>query len=187
MRTWIGFALIACVFSLLQGCDRQPVKPDGTPIAAPNVGVPPPAQLQAATVVSFVKSSVDRLAAVGGACNFDTIAGKSRDDKEISIGSAPLAYDAWAALDTEQSVLGKSVVLQLVGAATYELNAPRTKRADVAAYFKKPGMVDSGFGGKFAAMDVAAGIYELQVLIENSEGKWFKCPVKRSVVVNSGK
>ncbi len=119
----------------------------------------------------------------GGACNFDKIAGKHRDGAEISIGTATLPYDAWAALDTQAGLLAQSVVVQLVGQTSYELKAPKTKRPDVADYFKNPKLIDAGFGGDFSAQKVPPGSYELRVLMETAEGKWLQCLIVRKVTV----
>jgi hypothetical protein len=176
---WAGIA-----FSLLTACDRQPVKANGSPVAPP----PTPAQAAAPTVpiIEFKKAVAERPSTPGGACNFDTIAGKNRELPEISFGPAPLTYDAWAAVDAEQAILARTVVLQLVGASVYELMPPKTKRADVAEFFKRPGLTDAGFGGRFSAASVEPGAYELQVLIETNDGKWLKCGIRKKVTITSG-
>ena len=106
----------------------------------------------------------------------------NREEKHISFNGNKLSYDAWAAIDTINSVLSKSIIVQLIGNSVYELEAPKKERSDVADYFKNPQLKFAGFGGNFSAIDVPTGFYELRVLMENNEGNWIQCPFNRPLV-----
>ena len=174
------------ILGVMQGCDRRANPATDSAVAQRAQAAATQTSAAAVVAVAFKKSDQQRTSIPGGACNFDIVAGQSRDNKEINIDGSPLSYDGWAALDTQAGVVGKSAVIQLVGSSTFELPAPKTSRPDVGSYFKNPALAAGGFGGKLSAAEVPSGSYVLKVLIETSDGKWVLCPYAKTVAVRTG-
>ncbi len=135
--------------------------------------------------VKFKSLNIDGTPIPGGACNFDSVAGKNRDLPIIEVERSNVAkYEGWAALSVEDSAIGKGVELMLEGenSSKFVVTASRNDRLDVANFFKKPSLKGAGFTVDASVSDVPPGDYVLSVLIEQ-DNKLIKCGITKKIIV----
>ncbi|GAA5180687.1 hypothetical protein GCM10025771_25790 [Niveibacterium umoris] len=168
----------------LMACGQRPSEPQRIEpgLVAPGGAAEPAAKDQPGPVAFTLVEGPAQLA-TGGACNFDLIAGVSRDNETIEV-TRDLAklYTGWAAVAVEGGVLASDIRLVLAGAKTYELVTRADRRKDVADYFKVPALENAGFAATASAQGVDPGEYTLKVVLRGSGGQ-FECGVTKKVVV----
>lgn len=123
----------------------------------------------------------------GGACNFDSIDGKDRDLASFSMKKGQqLHVVGWAAVSVEEEVLPTDVVLALQNnqdtKIAYYAATAKEKREDVALYFKKPALVDSGFNTLIDLSDLVTGQYMLKI-VQHKEDKNIVCMITKIINV----
>lgn len=133
--------------------------------------------------------SVRREIPDGGDCHIDSVNDKSGEGPQshtVSRSGTPLKVTGWGAISVKNGVAATDIAISLKPefadglrffAATAKLNRP-----DVAAYFKNPASVDTGFSAVIDLSDAQLGNYVLEV-IQHKDGKNFKCQLSANIIV----
>jgi hypothetical protein len=77
----------------------------------------------------------------------------------------------------------KEVWLLLAGASTFYVKTRGVKRPDVATYFAKPGLVDAGWEAYADLTALAAGVYNLKVVLVDAQ-QGVICDTKKNIQLN---
>jgi len=134
---------------------------------------------------------VGQAIALGGDCHIDSIndePGEGRTSYTVK-QSEPLKIVGWGAISAKDGVVTSDIAVALkdyspLGVRLFATTS-KGKRPDVAAYFKNPTSVDSGFSALIDLSDVPTGNYVLEV-IQHKDGKDLKCQYTANItIVNS--
>ena len=161
----MGLSLIAC-------SEKQPEKA-ATPVAAP---VPGP--VKATTVRPAVIQSTVSLP---NACAFDLVNDQPAKDASIS-DKARIKLVGWAG-NVPAGTSPKLVFVEFEGPSKGYIQAAHgIKRPDVADYFKKPGLADTGWVANADLSEMAAGAYKVRIIqVEGQSG--LVCDSNISIVI----
>lgn len=178
MKNIANTLFCACASLLLVACYEkvpEPVKVSAAEIKAKN-------NLPEKVAASFSVLAEEMKVASGGGCNFDLIAGQPRDLSVIDIrqSSELSLFTGWAVISLDDELVGRNVWLKLTGAKNYIIQAERVARQDVAEYFNKKEIVQSGFQVNASLSNVKIGNYIVSILIEG-DNTIYECGVVKSI------
>ncbi|OGA32443.1 MAG: hypothetical protein A3G80_08950 [Betaproteobacteria bacterium RIFCSPLOWO2_12_FULL_62_13b] len=161
----IGLSLVAC-------SEKQPEK------AAPQVATPAPIYVKATTVrPAAIQSTVS----LPGACAFDGV--NDQPGKDVSISDkARVKLIGWAG-NVAAGTSPQQVIVELEGPSkVYAKAVHGIKRPDVAAFFNKPGLADTGWVAYADLSEMAAGAYKVRIIqVEGQSG--LVCDSNNSIVI----
>lgn len=184
-KTFIGAVLLLS----LAACMEKPGSPDKLKTTASqnpvvNQTSPVPPQL------TYLKAKTDQptgipaiLAEVNGACALDATNDQPAQDTIQVTDKAKLKLAGWAGNVTGGSV-PQDLYIELDGAKKYYFKAvPGQSRPDVASFFKKPGLTNSGWEALADVSDLSPGSYKLKTIQIEGQGGLL-CDTKRMLVLN---
>lgn len=133
----------------------------------------PPAQPSASVLLASIPAPYSGYGAPvdGGGCAFEKLA--STAGNEVGVAG-------WAFIDAKTGALAERIILKIESSGSVKYALPRgTERPDVAAYFKNPKLVNSGFE---QALPLSKGQRPAVVsVLLPFDGKLFQCGTKLRV------
>ena len=167
--------LVAAIGLSLAACSEKEPEKAATPVATP---APAPIYAKATTVRP---AAIQSTRSLPDACRLDSV--NDQPTKEVSISDkAKIKLAGWVG-NVSAGTSPKQVFVEFEGPSkAYVQAAHGIKRPDVADYFKKPGLADTGWAGYADLSEMAAGTYRVRI-IQVEEQAGLVCDSNKSIVI----
>jgi len=161
----MGLSLVAC-------SEKQPEK------AAIPVATPAPVFVKAATVRP---AAIQSTLSLPNDCRLEVVNDQRPNDASIS-DKARITLQGWAG-NVPAGTSPQQIFIEFEGASKVYIQAAHgLKRPDVADFFKKPGLADTGWVAYADLSEMAAGAYKVRIIqVEGQSG--LVCDSNHSIVI----
>ena len=174
--------LVSCMGILLSACSDSD---KNKPVQKVEAYVPDPAQIYQ-KAVSDMPANMPTLPQDTEPCFLDVLNNQNAVGVNVLTDKSKAHLSGWAG-DVPNGKSPQEIWLEFDGikqdTGLYYIKAtPGAKRQDVADFFKKPGLVDTGWKVFADLTELTGGIYEVHVVMQ-VEQHWLTCDTKRVIQI----